>query len=892
MLVVVLALAMIAAMSVGLVACNNDKGDGGGGGGSNTTLGVKEYFQALWDSAKHIGGTELTPSDDIAFDFTMGIRIGTMTEGKTAPDSKIDLGAKVSIILDRVAPAATAAEGDTPAYKDGTKTSAKIQLFDAAKGETKGNILTAYYFFNDQNYAYIDFKCQQVKVAFDTGLDNSAKFNGFLSEVQTGMKSSIDSAINSLIASTGITEGGSSWSLDAAINAIVGLVADKDVITDLLTDGLGAKLLGFLKIDPSAVMDANGNLTIGSLLGTTDVGGMLFAADKTKFENLDNGGVYYETKMGSVKNFIAGLGDIPAELKTLIAGDITLSFTTDSNKNLDNFELFVAMDNIANSKNQYPFVRLNISELKIDKAPDLASMNDDTALGINKADFKETFDLGAEVGLGFSSLKLNLSDNEQIDLSGDFSLKLNANIDLATAAAADNKSVLYGALVKKGATDAENVNIAELYFKGGQLILKVNNEAKGGTVPYTKAVFELTGPSIIDFFANFKTDDLNLKAMLKGVAAQIAVGLFNATTEAPATDIDSYNKVEDAPKADGAGTETYYYKPNYNSSFQGLIINNINLVDMFQAWAEEFFGSKQDTPPAEPELDDTVFNGVYNNGADKAEAMRYYKATDNQRPVSFTFGWVLERLTNLITIAQDGSGFSINSIALDSLLPNLLTIGKVQSYTDEACTQKGEMTKLGENLSGMDSILAYWFARNQALVKAFTNVGLISKYKDTTLYQNVNMLNAADTKLIFDCISGNKTYSQLTESQKEAITEDAFNAFLAEIQPKSAPFIIKNKLAGNESIVKDKDANGEYTIDKTPYQIIKTLFAARVSASANLTDNGFLLVANAQVTEAVKIKLTAELTLTAGKDITGSVTAPSDTSNWIVVDIPSAPAVA
>ena len=433
---------MIAVLAFSLVACDKDPvecetcvdedGDRkcdvcgkpvrtGGGNGANSDSA--KFFQNLWDTAAPIGGTAIEDGEDLAVSMDMSLALGN------GGDVLADLGVNIGLVLDRTT--------------EGAHSAAKINVYDHENGD---NLLTVYYFLDDNKTFYIDALGQSFKMAVDYNYNDdaaaiindalNAKLSDLLGDAVNSYPGvaakSIMDIINNLV-----DDFGASWNLDAPINAITGLLGVN--IGELL--GSNAELLDTVNgvlgnlatsmgiedyegIDTEALADSDA-VILDLLKG---VGPILFPQVKT---TEDGNAITYKTGLdltetgliGKIKFLVAslpmGLGQVISDLE-----EVSLQYTTVDNV-IDNFGINVSLGTDDDSIDLA--IRINDMAIEGVNAAQAA-----TVLGADKASYKPYFEVntGMEIEITEDTLVVSLEGRDALDFAGTYTMALRGQIDL------------------------------------------------------------------------------------------------------------------------------------------------------------------------------------------------------------------------------------------------------------------------------------------------------------------------------------------------------------------------------------------------------------------------------------------------------------------------------
>lgn len=557
--IVILALVLVFA----LVACGNKDdnkgGNTGGGGGGQTTpendvTNVKNYFNTLWEKSTGIGGEAIGEKDDLKVSLDLAVALD-LVDGNGQGYDTLDLGIALELVLDR-----------SSGTDKSTNTAIKAKFYDPSNGE---NWFTAYYFFNDVDNIYIDYAGQNVKIPFSYLNDTYNKnFYNFIFNDKPVKGKSIAEVVTALTKNMG-----SSWDLNVLIGDVM-KVFDVDVakFKDTISGVLG--MLDGFNVDDA--FDAQGNLNIKSIL-TNDMIAGFFANDETTTVTKGDVTTYTTKLASSTLDMLSLFGDsLPAGLMDVIEGlDLTLQFTT-KNDAIDSFTIKVGLPALegenANVNNVYPVVAITINELDFAKA---SKGEIENSMAVERDNYTTEAVIDAEVAVDLKGITLDATKFDKygynrfsqvnaamgnvltnIKLDGTLALTLNGKLDLKDAE--NNKTEAAAALTYKAAGAESAVAIVKASFKGGNLALTVNQEAKVGDVKIVDALVRLFGDYAYTWIKDtfFKTDTTELdKFAAKFFSCKLTEELAKDPQERVIT---------------------------INESFKGAVWKNIDIVGGFQ----------------------------------------------------------------------------------------------------------------------------------------------------------------------------------------------------------------------------------------------------------------------------------------------------------------------
>ena len=431
-------------------------------GGGNNSGDTAAFFQGLWDSAAPIGGTEITDEEDLAVEMDMSIALAN------GSDMLADLGVKIALVLDRT--------------NAGAHSAAKIGLYDH---DNNVNIATIYYFLDDNMNFYIEALGQSIVVPVDYNYNNDVApmLNGLLNttfkdllgeEAVAGLpliaQETIMGIINNLV-----EDFGANWNLDKPINAVTGLLGinigellgspDIAMYLDMANSmfaGLAEDMdIEYKEIDPDALAESDTAIldllmSVGPVIfpnvtvdGNKQTAGLDFAA-----------GGLIDTVLGLVGTMIElpmGLGEVLTSLN-----ELSLEYTVEDGQ-LGSFGMNVGLDT-----NEDPFrVSIRVNDMAI-KGVDAAEAA--TVFGVNKANFKENFEINTALNIEISegALVVAVGDNVQ-DFAGTYEMALRGQIDFINET--NNGTRVYASIKHNSA------EIARLTFDGSNLALSVDGSS-------------------------------------------------------------------------------------------------------------------------------------------------------------------------------------------------------------------------------------------------------------------------------------------------------------------------------------------------------------------------------------------------------------------------------
>ncbi len=491
LLIVILALVLV----FSLVACGDKGNDNPTPNPTPTptptkdTTNVKNYFNTLWEQSTGIGDEAIAATDDLKVSLGLTVKLDFVDSKDGSVQDSVDVGILLDLVLDR-----------SSGKDKSTNTAIKAKIYDPSASE---NWFTAYYFFNDVENIYIDYAGQNVKIPFSYLNDTYNKsFYNFIYNDKPVKGKSIAEVVTALTANMGKT-----WDLNTLVGDVMRVFGIK---VDDLKDSIGGvfEMLG-LSVDEA--FDAQGNLNIKNILTNETVAGF-FVNDVTG-STTANGVTTYTTQLDpEVLGLLDMLGSsLPAGLTDLLDGvELFLEFTTKNNA-IDTFTIRAGLPSLecenAAGKDVYPVVAITITDLNFAKATEGEI---EKSMVVERTQYTDQVVLDAAVAIDLKGITLdatkfdkygyNRFSNvntaiggglENIKLDGTLALTLNGKLDLKDAK--NNKTEAAAALTYKAAGAESAVDIVKASFKGGNLALTVNQEAKVGNVKIVDALVRLFG---------------------------------------------------------------------------------------------------------------------------------------------------------------------------------------------------------------------------------------------------------------------------------------------------------------------------------------------------------------------------------------------------------------
>lgn len=510
LLIVILALVLV----FSLVACGDKGNDNPTPTPTPTpkptkdTTNVKNYFNTLWEQSTGIGDEAIAATDDLKVSLGLTVKLDFVDSKDGSVQDSVDVGILLDLVLDR-----------SSGKDKSTNTAIKAKIYDPSASE---NWFTAYYFFNDVDNLYIDYAGQNVKIPFSYLNDTYNKsFYNFIYNDKPVKGKSIAEVVTALTANMGKT-----WDLNTLVGDVMRVFGIK---VDDLKDSIGGvfEMLG-LSVDEA--FDAQGNLNIKNILTNETVAGF-FVNDVTGSTTKDGVTTYTTQLDPEVLGLLDMLGSsLPAGLTDLLDGvELYLEFTTKNNA-IDTFTIRAGLPALegenAAGKDVYPVVAITITDLNFAKATEGEIQK---SMAVERTQYTDQVVLDAAVAIDLKGITLDATKFDKygynrfskvneamgnvltnIKLDGTLALTLNGKLDLKDAE--NNKTEAAAALTYKAAGAESAVDIVKASFKGGNLALTVNQEAKVGDVKIVDALVRLFGDYAYTWIKNtfFKTDATEL----------------------------------------------------------------------------------------------------------------------------------------------------------------------------------------------------------------------------------------------------------------------------------------------------------------------------------------------------------------------------------------------
>lgn len=577
LLIVILALVLV----FSLVAC----GDKGNDNPTPTptpkptkdTTNVKNYFNTLWEKSTGIGNEAIAATDDLKVSLGLTVKLDFVDSKDGSVQDSVDVGILLDLVLDR-----------SSGKDKSTNTAIKAKIYDPSASE---NWFTAYYFFNDVDNIYIDYAGQNVKIPFSyfNNTYNKSFYNFIYNEKVIG-KDDKDPKKGKSIAEvvTALTANmGKNWDLNTLVGDVMRVFGIK---VDDLKDSIGGvfEMLG-LSVDEA--FDAQGNINIKNVLTNETVAGF-FVNDVTGSTTKDGVTTYTTQLDPEVLGLLDMLGSsLPAGLTDLLDGvELFLEFTTKNNA-IDTFTIRAGLPSLecenAAGKDVYPVVAITITDLNFAKA---TKGEIEKSMAVERTQYTDQVVLDAAVAIDLKGITLDATKFdkygynrfskvntaiggglENIKLDGTLALTLNGKLDLKDA---ENNGTEAAAALTYKAADAESaVDIVKASFKGGNLALTVNQEAKVGNVKIVDALVRLFGDYaytwIRDTFFKDAPENANEEEKEKAAASRAELDKFAAK-------FFSCNLTEELAKDPQERVITI------NPDFKGAAWKNFDIVGGFQ----------------------------------------------------------------------------------------------------------------------------------------------------------------------------------------------------------------------------------------------------------------------------------------------------------------------
>lgn len=577
LLIVILALVLV----FSLVACG-DKGNDNptptpkpDNQDKNDTTNVKAFFNTLWEQSTGIGDEAIAATDDLKVSLGLTVKLDFVDSKDGSVQDSVDVGILLDLVLDR-----------SSGKDKSTNTAIKAKIYDPSASE---NWFTAYYFFNDVENIYIDYAGQNVKIPFSYLNDTYNKsFYNFIYNKKVIGKDDKDPKKGKSIAEvvTALTANmGKKWDL----NTLVGDVMSVFNVSDDLIGTIGNTLQS---IGIEGAIDEQGKLNIKNIL-TNETVAAFFVNDVTGSTTKD-GVTTYTTQLDSqVLGMLDSFGSsLPAGLTDLLDGvELFLEFTTKNNA-IDSFTIRAGLHALecenAAGKDVYPVVAITITDLNFAKATEGEIQKSMAA--VERTQYTDQVVLDAAVAIDLKGITLDATKFDKygynrfsnvneamgnvltnIKLDGTLALTLNGKLDLKDAE--NNGTEAAAALTYKAAGAESAVDIVKASFKGGNLALTVNQEAKVGNVKIADALVRLFGDYaytwIRDTFFKDAPENANEEEKEKAAASRAELDKFAAK-------FFSCNLTEELAKDPQERVITI------NPGFKGAAWKNFDIVDGFQ----------------------------------------------------------------------------------------------------------------------------------------------------------------------------------------------------------------------------------------------------------------------------------------------------------------------
>ncbi len=484
--------------------------------GGNLNSDSAKFFQNLWDSAQPIGGTAIEEGEDLAVSMDMSLALGN------GGDILADLGINIGLVLDRTT--------------DGAHSAAKIAVYDHEHNE---NLLTVFYFLDDNDVFYIDALDQSFQVAVDynyndqaAGIINDAinkKLKDLLGEETVASLPNIANKSIMDIIDNLVEDFGAAWNLDAPINAITGLLGID--ITELIAEGSIAGILDFESLNDILIGIADGMVKNGvtSLEGYEGIDLEALAESDAvildllkgvapivfpEVETSKNGNATtYKTELDLSQKGIIGklmlfIGNLPMGIGQLITDmeEVSLQYTTEGNE-ISNFGINV----ILGTEDDTFDIGIRINDLSIQG---VNAAQAETVLGANKEEYAPYFEIntGMEIEVSEGALIVNVNGARQ-DFKGTYTMALRGQIDLVNVE--NNATRVLATIMHDGK------EMARLTFDGTALALGVDASS-----PVVKFIVEEGVSLLLQGLAEANQVDGQPDTWLRGLVLTIANAAF------------------------------------------------------------------------------------------------------------------------------------------------------------------------------------------------------------------------------------------------------------------------------------------------------------------------------------------------------------------------------
>ncbi|MEG1529557.1 MAG: hypothetical protein RR405_04300, partial [Clostridia bacterium] len=528
-----------------------------------------------------------------------------------------------------------------------------------------------------------------------------------------------------------IGETGANWEASDSLNGVLGSIMVNgvslvDTIAALLKSDAVKGILPSLGINPDTIIQ-DGKIDLTALF-TNQTFGSFFKANCTTYRD-DASRKTFRTSLnasgilGILKGIVIVTGDPATGTKELKIGDIVSAETglaiaydlvngevTNAAIEADlNSPFFASKD--SSGRPLYPFVRIGINQIDVEKATVTTAEQAKALLGVNEASYSDNFNIGLNFKLNLKGMAITPdpvnAPTTNYALDGEYSISLNANLDLLNESNEANRSHAYLAIKVNG----KELAAAEYVGASSELRLTFDNTLKHSSgVPYMKLLVEMLGAGAVDMLPSTSYD----------LAKTLLRMMFNDASETQTTQTAQIVLGEDATTVPAKAGTTWYYTPTY-TNVDGVVIGGMDIVQGFQGLLK-MLSKPVVTPPA--------------NGVSEASAAATTEVWNNKLDISAVIKYVVSALGS-----KDGN------LTLDVDVKQLIT----------KC-----MPNLGGDIA------------NSFLAKIMVDNNLISVFKTAKLItasNNTTDLTEADAILIYKYLSGQLdiTTAPITEDQKTAV---------------------------------------------------------------------------------------------------------------------------
>ncbi|MEG2274203.1 MAG: hypothetical protein RSC44_02620, partial [Clostridia bacterium] len=254
-------------------------------------------------------------------------------------------------------------------------------------------------------------------------------------------------------------------------------------------------------------------------------------------------------------------------------------------------------DSNGNSCKLYPFVRIGINQIDVEKATVTTQDGAKALLGVNEASYSDNFNIGLNFKLNLKGMAITPdpvnAPDASIKLDGDYSISLNANLDLLNESGTANRSHAYLAIKVKG------IELAAVEYVGSssELRMTFNNTLEIDGVPCMKLLVEMLGAKAIDMLPSTSYD----------LATTLLRMMFKDASTTKGAQTAQILLGEDATTIPAKAGTTWYYNPTY-TNVDGVVLGEMDIVKGFQGLLKML--SKPAPAPTPTPTPDPPANGV------------------------------------------------------------------------------------------------------------------------------------------------------------------------------------------------------------------------------------------------------------------------------------------